>query len=35
MLHNYYPQLNLLIVNSTAVGDIIKHVHANNKYVVF
>jgi hypothetical protein len=35
MLQNYYPQLNLLIINSTAAGDIINHVHADHKYVIF
>jgi hypothetical protein len=35
MLHSSYPALNYLIVNTEKVRELIRHLNADHKYVLF
>ena len=35
LLHKLHPGLNYLIINAKAVGELIHHMHADYKYVLF
>jgi hypothetical protein len=34
-LHSYHPRLNYLVVNSEKTNELIKHMNADSKYVIF
>jgi hypothetical protein len=35
LLHRNHPNLNLLILNSKTSGELLHHLHADHKYVLF
>jgi hypothetical protein len=35
MVHSHFPSLNYLIVNNESVRELIRHINADHKYVLF